>query len=189
MSQTNVKELVENLIQFSEESTQWCVEESAHATSNVLAIIDGLMKDSQRIAHLSEETLHAVKAFREKLRTQFQEPAPDFVEGDLNMTQTLIKELQYFVSEYEEIGSLVSPMIQALQFQDRISQEVQHKVAMLNHWWQVRQSLEGDVLSDEAKAQFLDDLRSMVTTEEERSILVRNGATEYGKDDEDISLF
>ncbi len=165
-------QLISGMVRFSNGSMEWCGHESERAVSSVLEIMDMLMNDAKRIASLSEDTLGAVREFRKKIMRLKEKMETDTLESELSATQILIRELSRLTHEHEEINELVQPVVEVLQFQDRITQNMQNLQNMLKVWQETRKAVEesGRFGEDERNA-FGRRLFDSTTMEEEREPL------------------
>ena len=169
---TNKNQLIEGMVRFSEGSMQWCGKESEKAVSSVIQVMDLLMSDARRISSMSEDTLGAVRDFRKTI-LQLQDKIDDEqLDQEFSTTQRLIQELSRLTHEHEEVNELVQPIVQALQFQDRITQNMENMRRMLHVWQETRKSVEeSGQFNQEAQATFGQALYRCTTMEEERQPL------------------
>ncbi len=169
---TDKNQLIGGMVRFSEGSMQWCGTESEKAVTSVIQIMDLLMKDARRISSMSEDTLGAVREFRKTI-LQLQNKIEDNQLGqELSATQILIQELSRLTHEHEEVNELVQPIIQVLQFQDRITQNMENMRRMLHVWQETRKSVEVSGQFDkEERDAFGQALYRCTTMEEERQPL------------------
>ncbi len=162
-------QLIDGMVRFSTGSMEWCGQESEEAVSSVITVMDMLMDDARRISSMSEDTLGAVREFRKKIATIQEKKNADHLDHQLNTTQLLIQELSRLTHEHEEISELVRPIVGVLQFQDRITQNMQNLQGMIRAWQETRQQIEQSGNFDtEARNAFGLALYQHTTMEEER---------------------
>ena len=157
------KDFISNFIEFSDGSMKWCCNESENASSSIMSILDHLLSDAERVSKMSQDTLDAVQTLKKiKLEKQGQ--------SDDNMTKDLISGLVQLTQQHQDVAELIHPIIEALQFQDRITQNMQNMVKMLGVWWASRSSWEngGD---KEKMSEFAHALYEKTTMVEERDLL------------------
>lgn len=169
---TTKNQLIEGMVRFSEGSMQWCGKESEKAVASVIQVMDLLMNDARRISSMSEDTLGAVREFRKTILQLQNKIEDDQLDQELSATQLLIQELSRLTHEHEEVNELVQPIVQVLQFQDRITQNMENMRRMLHVWQETRKSVEkSGQFNQEAKEAFGQALYHCTTMEEERQPL------------------
>lgn len=154
-----------DLLAFTESSTKWCATESERASEQVTSILDLLLKDASRMSAMSATTLEAV----EKLRDQIDQLSKNSPQVN---RPALVQQLSRLCSESTEFETAVMPIIEALQFQDRIRQVMENLVKMTRVWQQERaQFLAKPSLSDEEWLAFGSKLSKCATMSEERAVV------------------
>lgn len=146
---------------FTKTSLDWCFKEAESGTERVTAAIDVLLKDIKRVSAMSSESLNALSALQNVLKT-----------ADRENYQQLHKSLSTLSQEHNEIDSYIQPIMEALQFQDRFRQNLENVVGMIDVWqdFRVRQDLQREpadaVLKDFGKA-----LLKKTTMKRERDLI------------------
>lgn len=147
-------EKIVNFIEFSTESMNWCKAESEDAITNIMDIVNHLADDASRVSSVSAEALDALRSLGESI-ADLQEK--DKV-GDLSSILTEFKD------KHDHIGDIINPIVQSLQFQDRVTQNLDNIKRMLDYWWSVR----GSELSLQ---EFGEELLKKTTMQEERDLI------------------
>jgi hypothetical protein len=157
---------IQDLLQFCDQSMKWCTSESEKAASKVGDTFQSIMNDAKRVSKMSEDTLKAVGEFKANLRKIAQE------ESGKPETSALIEALTKLCKEHVELNDFAFPVIEALQFQDRIRQNMENMNKMLSHWTQNRSSLNSAASADCAEIiEFGNQLLDRTTMAEERDIV------------------
>lgn len=150
---------------FTSQSLKWCEVESEKSTVVISQAIDALLRDAARVSQLSEASLTAIQGLQKKIKLHtVQERQPDL--------DKLISTLKDLAHEHEEIQSVVNPIIQSLQFQDRLRQNLENIRNMIPIWLHHRRrlvesgSIQADDLLELGKA-----LIDTTTMPEERAII------------------
>jgi hypothetical protein len=129
-----IDQLVERLHVFSQKTLEWCAQESETSTARVTEAIDLLLQNTARVSQISAESLEAIKGLQKAISLRFGDRSREnFV--------ALIKNLEELCGEHEEVQSVIQPIIQALQFQDKLRQNLENVVRMLPAWIEFRKSL------------------------------------------------
>ncbi len=162
-------QLIDGMVRYASGSMHWCALESEKAVSSVMEVMDRLMDDAYRISSMSEDTLGAVREFRQTVVSLQEELESNDLEKEIHATHVLIRELSRLTHEHEEVAELVRPIIEVLQFQDRITQNMENMRAMLTVWQQTRQRIEtGEAFGEQERIAFGQALYECTTMEEER---------------------
>ena len=160
-----VNSMFEDLINFSAKSLDWCAMESEQASSQVNDILNLLLDDAQRVAAMSKETLDAIESMQEII-TQLQPT------GDREMANKLAKALVEASNEDSEIRNFISPIMESLQFQDRISQNMGNVISMLRFWLSTRDKIASTAeFSETDLVEFGNQLLGLTTMNDERTII------------------
>ena len=155
---------IAGFIKFTEESLNWCEKESNQAVTAIMTVIDQLVNESKRISQMSEDTLNAIN----KIKSD--------VLSDANCSETqrvrrLAKELAKFSQQHSEIKGVIEPIIQCLQFQDRLTQNMQNINLIINLWWEKRQTETWMKGSDDNLIALGQELLKKTTMREERQVI------------------
>ena len=143
-------------IKFCQLSMDWCRSESEKATGTIMQVVDTLVEDAKRVSAMSDDALAALRS----IKTEMEED-----EGEQrDKVRSLTKALADLRVRHAEIGDIINPIIQSLQFQDRVSQNMQNLSRMMQIWDEHRGK---DVSLEEFGTQLLE----ATTMESERLIL------------------
>lgn len=130
----SIDQLVERLHVFSQKTLEWCAQESEVSTARVTEAIDLLLQNTARVSQISAESLAAIQGLQKAISLRFGDNSREnFVK--------LIKNLEDLAGEHEEVQNVIQPIIQALQFQDKLRQNLENAVRMLPEWIAFRKGL------------------------------------------------
>ncbi len=124
----NSVQFFEKLMSFSQASIQWCVEESEKSVSKIGEIITFLISDSERITTMSTETLQALIDLKKELN---QLSGQNSNTGDVTKIKEVLQSVQ---KSHEDTRLFLEPVIESLQFHDRIRQRMENVLKMMHHW-------------------------------------------------------
>lgn len=160
------RDFEQRLLEFNRASLSWCVQESEKSTEQISLAIDLLLKDAARVSELSEDSLHAIQGLQKELKLRSGSSL-----AGTNMV-SLIKTLTQLAHEHEEIQGVVKPIIQSLQFQDRLRQNLENFQKMIPIWLQYRKRIAGQgQFSESDLSQMAEELRQKTTMKSERDVL------------------
>ena len=178
----NHKDPIAGFIDFTKESLDWCDQESSKSVSAIMDVMDQLVKESSRISAMSEQTLEAIKKIKTDVLADDSCP-------EAQKVKKLAKELYQFSQQHQEIKDMVSPIIQCLQFQDRLSQNLKNLVAITDLWWQNRQTEAWMKGSDENLVALGEQLLKLTTMAEERKIIQKHIPMLPEQEEEEANAF
>jgi methyl-accepting chemotaxis protein len=154
------------LLSFTTASVSWCAAESEKSILAISKILDSIVEDADRVSKISEETLSAVHNFKSLISSLEKK------NRNLNLAHKLVGALNDMSKESVEVGSFIQPILEALQFQDRITQNMNNMKRMIEHWMVVRGKLEnGENIS---LLDFGAELVKLTAMEEERAVICSN---------------
>jgi hypothetical protein len=163
MSQTAY---IQDLLNFCDHSMKWCTAESEKAAAKVGDTFQSIMSDAKRVSKMSEDTLKAVGEFKANLRKMADD------QGGKPEASTLIEALTKLCKEHVELNDFAFPVVEALQFQDRIRQNMENLNKMLSLWTQNRSKLQSATSADSIEmVEFGNQLLDRTTMAEERDII------------------
>jgi len=157
---TATNDQIVNLLSFCDESMKWCAKESESATTRIGDIFHELMNEAKRVYKMSEHTLETLQHYKEQLAQMGDDGAVK--------SSDLIKGLKALAKKNSEIDSIASPIIESLQFQDRIRQNMENVVKIVKHWTECRHNGSVDMVA------FGNELLKKTTMAEERDIIRRH---------------
>ena len=164
---------VASVIAFSNESMLLCTRESEKAVGVVGQILDIIAKDAARVSKMSDDALSALTQLRDQLpKSKAATSSEKATETSPQNLSNLIGALKKIGHEHADIFSFIGPIIENLQFQDRIRQQMENLGKMMPLWLETR-SL--DKMSPENfEASLLDfgtRALQITTTSEERPVI------------------
>ena len=154
---------VNDLRDFSIASMNWCSHEAETEAMKVNEIINALVNDAGRRASMSQQALEATRFIQQKIESLRATSSGEKI-GEL------VKILENISKEHSELDNLTGPIIEALQFQDRLRQNLENLGKVLNTWLAERSSMGGE-LGDDAQLAYGKKLLSCMTSQEERAIV------------------
>ena len=180
----NMTTLVESVIQFSNESMLLCTRESEKAVGVVGQILDIIVQDAARVSKMSADALDALK----NLSNQFQEVQQASAKALANEVSPsaaapanpqriskLIDALKKISHEHADIYTFIGPIIENLQFQDRIRQQMENLGKMMPIWLELRTAEKLSAENYEATLLELGTrMLDITTTNEERPVIRAN---------------
>jgi hypothetical protein len=158
-----IDQLVERLLVFSQKTLAWCAEESEVATARVTVAIDLLLQNATRVSEISAESVAAIQGLQKAISGSLVDKKPE------NFTK-LIQNLGLLAGENTEVHKLIQPIIQALQFQDKLRQNLENAVHMLPVWIEFRRDLPMNI-STEKLQEFGKALMAKTTMISERDVV------------------
>ncbi|MCB9229535.1 MAG: hypothetical protein H6618_07985 [Deltaproteobacteria bacterium] len=161
----NELSLMYDLANFSQESMKWCSQESEKAAETISGIINILMDDADRVSAMSRETLDALQSMKDIVNALGNRE-------DRDSANELALALKDSSSQDDEVKKLIYPILETLQFQDRISQNMGNMTKMVNIWIETRKKVsETGSFSEEEIKKFGQELLKCTTMNEEREII------------------
>lgn len=161
-------QFLKDFIHFSQDSMQWCAQESEKSTRVISDMLDMILAESKRVSNLSQESLQAVKAMQTSLNSMMQgHPA-------MNLG-ALLKSLHVLSQEHQEIQGVINPIIESLQFQDRLRQNLENLGKMMDAWMTTRSRiLQNGHFQESDFVEFGKVLMANTTMGEERDAIRRH---------------
>jgi len=143
------EDFIDEMIEFSSQSMQWCAEQSEKATLQISEVLNHLTSDAKRISIMSAEAVALLKDFKNKAA------AIAATSSDTQRVSKLIKGLQELGQGDKDVHEFASPVVAALQFQDRTTQMMTNVKSMIATWAMLRQTWEGqETLTEEDRRMF-----------------------------------
>ncbi len=156
-------QLLERLRIFSQKTLEWCAGESEQSTARVMEAIDQLLRNTARVSQLSAESLVAIQGLQAAISIRMGEKSRE------GLAQ-LIKNLEVLAAEHDEVQNVIHPIIQALQFQDKLRQNLENVLRMLPVWLEFRKGLPYQISQDKL-IEFGNLLTKKTTTIAERDVI------------------
>lgn len=145
---------IKGFIEFSKQSIDWCKKESEKSIIGIMEIMNKISDDATRVSKVSQEALNILEELKSSLSSPEKKP-------ELTDITSILRDFKY---NNQQVDSTIHPIISALQFQDRISQNFDNIKAMLTIWWEARNS-------EISLEDFGSKLLSQTKMEEERDII------------------
>ena len=165
--QAENQRFISDFIVFCRESLRWCATESEQSVNAIMAVLDHLLTDTKRIALMSKETLALLAEIKSSVS---QKTAP--ASGARGQVAELVKSLRKLSERQQDVNEILSPVVETLQFQDRIRQNMENLTRMCDAWISYRDSLadKGDSFPA-ARNEFGQRLLACSTMREERDTI------------------
>lgn len=154
-----MKVYVDKLLEFSKTSLHWCSREAETGTERVTAAIDQLLENIARVSQVSQDSLEALDQLKSMLKDVNQQ----------NLQQ-LQDSLSLLSRQNGEIDGFIQPIMQSLQFQDRLRQNLENIVKMLGVWIDKRDQMP-EVCTDADMRSFGSLLLGATTMKRERDVI------------------
>lgn len=157
-------QFLDDLTAFSKSTMTWCSKESEEAISKVNKILSLIIENAKRVSALSQETINAI--------TSMQEVITHLGSDNRQSANNLAKTLKNIALQDKQINEFISPIIETLQFQDRITQNMNNLAKMMECWLQFRKKLDKTKpLSEEQRIEFGKMLLDFTCMKEEREVI------------------
>lgn len=164
-------DFVEKMIAYSNALMVACTRESETAVTQVGQVLDHIMADATRVSKMSADALASLRAVQEDLASS------DGGERRRDLS-ALASALTRLGDEHSEMNGFVMPIVESLQFQDRVRQQMENLGKMMALWVQERTAPHGTGATagsaqdpSERLASFGDRLMKVTTTDEERDVI------------------
>jgi hypothetical protein len=165
---------------FVENSTKWCADASESETQIIYSTLDTILADTKRRSSVSKHTLDVLTQVQHLLKQQG---------GDL---EAMVDQIRRLTSDQKEVMLLTNPIIEALQFQDRLRQNLENLSKVCKIWNEQQQTLNADrVIKSDALIEFGEKCLKAMTSPEERDIVRQfiSGLPAEQKATDDLLLF
>lgn len=170
--------------QFSQESMNWCATESEKSTNTVTEVVKLIISDAQRVSSLSKESLDAVQQLQDNLTKIVKKNNP------VSLSR-LIKSLQVLSNDHQEINKIINPIIESLQFQDRLRQNLENCGKMVETWLAMRQTFFNQGHCNESDIKLFGEALLKNTTMKSERDVIRNSIDGLSNNETDnaVSFF
>lgn len=163
MKPEDEQKFLQDMLTYTKECIAVCAKSSENAVVVVDKTLQFLMEDSNRISSMGKQTIEILADLKKQMNQS----------GDQSLNvrplHSVVKILKKVKSDHSEIDSFIMPIIQSLQFQDRVRQQMENSVKMLSAWLETRKSLAGRSITMEERSVLANTFLSYTTTEEERA--------------------
>ncbi len=157
-------ELIERYQSFTKKSLLWCTKESEDSTSRVSDAVELLLQNTSRVSELSEESIVAIEGLHRKIKVHLKNKTDSSLKD-------LIVTLKNLASENNEIKNVIHPIIESLQFQDRLRQNLENIAAMIPAWLKKRESYKTKGIGEQDLLEMGTELMKLTTMASERDII------------------
>ncbi len=183
----STKDFLDDLQAFTKASLDWCYTESENAVDSINTIVNFILADTQRIATLSQHALSLLLKFTEELKTPQDESSPNFKER-FGVLSKMMSKIQ---GESAESAQILEPILQSMQFQDRVRQKLENVQKMITVWREFYEKYPSGQLAESDLLSFGECLIKSTTMIEERDIIRHeiSGLPEEEKPAEDVLFF
>ena len=161
----SAKKYIDSYSDFSANSLEFCRSESSKLSEKVSQIIDFIAKDSDRVSKMHQGTLDALSQMKELIGNLSAE------NRDTEKANKLSLALSSLSNENIQAQELIFPILEALQFQDRISQNMDNLTKMVAKYFEYRNSVTQDGHCVSSLSDFGEDLLKITVMAEEREII------------------
>jgi hypothetical protein len=149
---------------FIADSFQWCKSESEQESTRILVALQNVMEDVKRRSKMSAAAEQSLIAAQGRLAVMVEQSSQVSLDD-------LLGELRSLKSDNAEVSRLVNPVIEALQFQDRLVQNMTSIQKVIAFWFDFERNHNVDAPSPELRQKLMNELLKRVVTVEERSII------------------
>ena len=157
--------LADDFAQFCQVSLDWCCIESENAARTVTEAIQILSDDANRIVDMSTQSVEIIREVTDKIKSLLA------INKRVPVTN-LVNILEEINREHTEINNVIYPIIEALQFQDRLTQNLKNQDKMIRCWLDYREKVRRlGVFGEQQRLEFGQALAQCTTTPEERAVL------------------
>ncbi|NRA68053.1 MAG: hypothetical protein HRU19_26460 [Pseudobacteriovorax sp.] len=159
------KDLIDRYYIFTEKTLDWCIKESETSTTHVSDSINKLLEDTSRVSELSDESLKAIQGLKTTIHSLLAK------RGSTSSLRDLITTLRELAQGNDEIKTVIHPIIQSLQFQDRLRQNLENMSKMIKYWVEYRTNLGRDYVDNAELHSFGEHLLTLTAMKSERDIV------------------
>jgi hypothetical protein len=169
--------VLDKFVVYSAECMKDCARESEKSVVVVGQIIDLIMTDVARISAMSEETLKILREIKSFVsdKADSENSFEDIETDKTSAVSRLTSFLGCLSSQNAEIQTIIMPIVESLQFQDRVRQQMENITKMFPVWKGLRSQIDSGDLAGIEKDQLLisfgQDLCKVTTTNEERDCI------------------
>ena len=156
---------LKRIISFSKKMLGMSAAESEEEVLRIQKSLELLMNDVKRRASLTQDAFNSLN----QLQSQVTEQYENFGQKNLNK---LLQILHRFSDENQEMRQLLIPVIEVLQFQDKLRQNLENLGRMLEKWLEHREKVLASKRTTKKQIQAMgSDFLKCATTIEERNII------------------
>ena len=160
--------MLNNMIDFTQDVFGNCILDAERSVETLANIINIIFADVTRVSKMSDEALQALQKLQRVLKKNMElekgESHSDALPG-------LLQVLKKLSTENIDIQEHIMPIIEALQFQDRMRQQLENAGKMLFVWRTARMLFPTAGMEPEKLSEFCNQLCKLTTMPEERKAL------------------
>ncbi len=161
----NKETFLDDVKAFFDDSLSWCQSESEKESNLILTTLQSIMDDVKRRSKMSQAAETAFLEAEEKLAKLVQETSRNIDLGEMK------SELEALKSDSIEVSRLMNPVIEALQFQDQLTQNLQGIRAVIHTWTEHIKENDPDNSTEQDGKDFANKLLKVVKTPHERNLV------------------
>jgi hypothetical protein len=168
---------IQNFIKYSSLSMGQCVQEAEKSVVVAGKILEIVTLDVGRVSKMSDDTLKILEDIRTNIESAEAKSHSNTgaVFPSNSSVRDLIVTLRSFSKDNSEIQNLIMPIVESLQFQDRVRQQMENVVKMFPIWLEARNQIENGIYPagdwESATSEFGLRLLKCTVTKEEREEL------------------
>lgn len=164
MATTPEIEYLESMVAFSKEIFGKCISDSDEAVRAISSVVELLLKDSNRISKMSEDTASAIKNLENVISEINQKTSATAL-------KKLIGALSGLMMEHKSVPQIIMPIIEALQFQDALRQQMENLGRAMQLWMDVRRKNGANKISEEELVALGTQMLKVTTMQSERDLI------------------
>lgn len=174
---------LESMVVHSKAMFARCVEDSDDAVKAISSVVELLLDDSNRIAEMSADTENEINAIRGIISEINQETTAETL-------HKLIKTLSDLMNDHKSVPQIITPIIEALQFQDAMRQQLENLGRALDLWLTRLKNGDSQELTIDELTAFGKELIAITTMQSERNI-IRQHISGLGEEEKakDVMMF
>lgn len=159
-------DLLKGMEDFCEASLKWCQAESEKSILLVNEVLNKMVEDATRVSNISAETIDAIDSVREIINSLGKE-------RDRAAANDLAKAINKVAEENSEVNEFIAPLLESLQFQDRVTQNMDNVGKMIRAYVKFRKELaeSGEFFTEDKQTDFGKKMLECTTMVSEREIV------------------
>jgi hypothetical protein len=167
-------QVVQSFLSYASQSMGQCVKEAENSVMVAGKILDIITNDVGRVSKMSDETIGILEGLKNSIEADGESEVAQASSklGNKSNVRNLISTMKGFAKNNSELHSLLAPIVESLQFQDRVRQQMENVAKMFPIWLQMREEVEAGVYASEhwesTAAEFGNRLMKVTVTPEER---------------------
>ncbi len=159
----NNENFLADFTKFVELSLNWCIKESEKEAAYISDAVNLLVQDIERRSSMTSTTIEALNQVKGKIESFFKQ-------SKMNVPKLML-ELKKLSSNQKEMHELIHPIIEGLQFQDRLRQNLENYTKIVRLWIKERNISTDEKSSDAILHKFGEKLLTCTTSTDERDLI------------------